>query len=128
MFSELKYGLTAIASQYRVNRHLLWLESILDHLIALAQIVDIKLRVSLIDAIKRLVLFEIINVINVTAFMLFKDFCRSLDLLAESVIVAGVRHLDCPFKPDCAMDASFYNASKVDSWVHDAIHVNNLIC
>ena len=71
MFSELKYGLTAIASQYRVNRHLLWLESILDHLIALAQIVDIKLRVSLIDAIKRLVLFEIINVINVTAFMLF---------------------------------------------------------
>ena len=60
--------------------------------------------------------------------MHFKDFCRSLDLLAESVIVARARHLDCPFKPDCAMDASFYNASKIDTWVHDAIDVDNLVC
>ena len=55
MLSKLEYGLTTIACEYRVDGHLLWLKSVHDHLPALAQIVDIQLRIGLVDSIDRMV-------------------------------------------------------------------------
>ena len=124
VFSELENSLATIISQYRVDGHFLWLESVLDHLVALAQIVNIQLGVGLVDSIERLILFESSGLV----VSHFEDFCWPLDLLAECVVVARVRHLDYPFKTNCTTEVSLHEVSQVDAWIDNTIDVDDLVC